>query len=188
MHRQDLDENDIFSIHDFLSPQECENFIAAGERMGFADAPINSYSGVVVDKDVRNNARVMIDDPPLASFLWERAGPLLPPQIGGWEAVGVNERFRYYRYEVGERFAPHYDGAFYRQNGEQSVLTFMMYLNDGFEGGETKFHLPTGMLTVQPVSGLALFFVHHRLHEGAPVVQGRKYVLRTDVMYRRKKS
>jgi len=28
-----------------------------------------------------------------------------------------------------------------------------------------------------------LGFVHLQLHEGAPVVRGRKYVLRTDVMY-----
>jgi hypothetical protein len=27
--------------------------------------------------------------------------------------------------------------------------------------------------------------VHHILHKGQPVTAGRKYVLRTDVMYRR---
>jgi hypothetical protein len=32
---------------------------------------------------------------------------------------------------------------------------------------------------------MALGFVHLQLHEGAPVVRGRKYVLRTDVMYAR---
>lgn len=30
---------------------------------------------------------------------------------------------------------------------------------------------------------MALVFVHRHLHEGAPVIAGRKYVLRTDVMY-----
>jgi hypothetical protein len=30
---------------------------------------------------------------------------------------------------------------------------------------------------------MALVFLHLQLHEGAPVVEGRKYVLRTDVMY-----
>jgi hypothetical protein len=30
---------------------------------------------------------------------------------------------------------------------------------------------------------MALIFVHDQLHEGAAVVSGRKYVLRTDVMY-----
>ena len=38
-------------------------------------------------------------------------------------------------------------------------------------------------MTVQPESGMALVFVHQQLHEGASVLNGRKYVLRTDVMY-----
>ena len=33
--------------------------------------------------------------------------------------------------------------------------------------------------------GKALVFLHLLLHEGAPVTGGRKYALRTDVMYRR---
>ncbi|BAB77096.1 hypothetical protein ACN23B_28710 (plasmid) [Anabaena sp. FACHB-709] len=35
-----------------------------------------------------------------------------------------------------------------------------------------------------PVTGMALCFVHDVVHEGVAVVQGRKYVLRSDVMYR----
>jgi hypothetical protein len=62
----------------------------------------------------------------------------------------------------------------------------MVYLNDDFVGGETKFYLDDGTprLDVKPERGMALVFVHRQLHEGAAVVQGRKYVLRTDVMYR----
>jgi len=30
---------------------------------------------------------------------------------------------------------------------------------------------------------MALVFAHFQLHEGAPVLEGRKYVLRTDVVY-----
>jgi prolyl 4-hydroxylase len=30
---------------------------------------------------------------------------------------------------------------------------------------------------------MALLFDHHLLHEGAAVMSGRKYVLRSDVMY-----
>jgi hypothetical protein len=31
---------------------------------------------------------------------------------------------------------------------------------------------------------MGLFFKHERWHEGAPVRSGRKYVLRTDVLYK----
>jgi hypothetical protein len=55
----------------------------------------------------------------------------------------------------------------------------MVYLNDDFEGGETRFQ----RVTIRPMVGMALCFVHHLVHEGAEVLCGRKYVMRTDVMY-----
>jgi hypothetical protein len=136
-------------------------------------------------KDIRNNARVMIDDPELAEQLWQRVRPFLPQRLGKWEAVGCNERCRFYRYDPGEKFAPHYDGYFQRENGERSRLTFMVYLNGGFEGGATNFPHALPLVSVRPKRGMALLFIHHQLHEGAPVIEGRKYVLRTDVMYRK---
>ena len=39
-------------------------------------------------------------------------------------------------------------------------------------------------LSVTPQPGMALIFDHIQLHKGAPVTSGRKYVIRTDVMYR----
>ena len=60
----------------------------------------------------------------------------------GWayhRAVGLNERFRFYRYTEGEYFNWHGDGSFLRSDGERSLFTAMLYLNDGFEGGTTDF-------------------------------------------------
>ena len=36
--------------------------------------------------------------------------------------------------------------------------------------------------------GQVLIFEHRQLHEGAPVLAGKKYVLRTDVMYIQKQT
>jgi hypothetical protein len=52
-------------------------------------------------------------------------------------------------------------------------------LNDDFDGGETLFE----DVTIEPERGMALIFAHGYLHEGGEVLAGRKYVLRTDVMY-----
>jgi hypothetical protein len=183
MTREDLDGPDAFVIHDFLSPAECDEFVARSESVGFGDAPISTGRGFVIRKDYRNNERVMIDDPELAARLWERAGPLVPPRILVWRACGLNERFRYYRYDPGQRFAVHADGYYERPNGERSHLTVLLYLNDGFTGGETVIYRRDD-LRVVPRRGMALLFRHGFLHEGAPVLSGRKYVLRTDVMYR----
>ena len=185
MEKVQLLDDTIFVIRDFFSSQECAASIERAEASGFTDAPISTSVGFVMRKEVRNNGRVMLDDPELARRLWERARPLLPAEWFYWRAAGFNERFRFYRYDVGQRFAAHTDGYFERDNGERSQLTFMVYLNDDFEGGTTNFHQARPPLRVRPQQGMALVFAHRQLHEGAPVVRGRKYVLRSDVMYRR---
>ena len=58
----------------------------------------------------------------------------------------------------------------------------MIYLNEGMEGGATKFH----GLKVKPKTGMALIFAHKIGHEGEVITNGVKYVLRSDIMYRRK--
>jgi predicted 2-oxoglutarate/Fe(II)-dependent dioxygenase YbiX len=180
-----LDGPKLFVIREFLSPQECDGFIERSEQLGFADAPITSSAGFLIRKDIRDNARVVLDTPSLAAEWWERAKPLLVEDWLGWKVAGLNERFRFYRYDIGQRFAPHTDGYFERANGERSHFTFMVYLNDGFEGGATAFHHSKPSLRVTPERGMALVFYHRQLHEGMPILKGRKYVLRTDVMYRR---
>jgi predicted 2-oxoglutarate/Fe(II)-dependent dioxygenase YbiX len=181
--------DDLFVIHDFLSPEECEGYIALSESAGFGDAPINSFGGPVVRKDVRNNDRVMIDDPQLAAHLWERLKPFVPDRSQFWLPAGLNERFRFYRYDPGQQFDWHFDGAFERSPLEQSAFTFMVYLNGGIAGGATEFSFRAfgdsrsdPVIRVQPEAGKALVFPHRILHRGAPVADGRKYVLRTDVM------
>jgi predicted 2-oxoglutarate/Fe(II)-dependent dioxygenase YbiX len=180
-----LDGDRIFVIHGFLTAEECASFVARSEQAGYEAATITTAAGFVMSKEVRDNARLIVDDASLAADWWLRARPFLPQRMKEWRAVGFNERFRFYRYDSGQKFAPHFDGYFRRGNVEQSQLTFMVYLNADFTGGETKFYDEDRELhvTVRPECGMALGFVHLQLHEGAPVVEGRKYVLRTDVMY-----
>jgi predicted 2-oxoglutarate/Fe(II)-dependent dioxygenase YbiX len=169
----------IFTITDFLTAEECERYIALAEREGFGDAPINTLFGPVIEKEIRNNERVILDDPALAQEIWDRCKDYVPGVLAGFRALGINERFRFYRYDPGQAFRWHRDGYFQRENGERSRLTLMIYLNDAFDGGETCFE----EAVVKPERGTALCFVHHLLHEGAEVKSGRKYVMRTDVMY-----
>jgi hypothetical protein len=194
MHKQLVNDlEDVFVVRGFLTPAECEHHIALSEAAGYGDAPINTFGGQVVNKQMRNNDRVMIDDPALAAQLWDRLRPFVPAKRGtGWHALELNERVRFYRYDVGQRFDWHFDGHYERSPTEQSAYTFLVYLNDGFGGGATEFNFRlVGGLTdadplvrVVPEAGMALVFFHRILHQGAPVTGGRKYVLRSDVMYR----
>ena len=171
----------VFTVPDVLLASECEDVVGKVEEAGFDAAPITTAAGFVMRPDIRNNTRVMFDDVDLAAELFARIRGAVPGQLFDRRAVGVNERFRCYRYEPGQRFAPHYDGAFRRSPTERSELTFMIYLNDEFTGGQTAFH--DFDVTVRPKTGMALVFQHQLLHEGCVVTSGVKYVLRSDVMY-----
>jgi prolyl 4-hydroxylase len=169
----------IFTMDNVLNAPECAALIDRAESKGFEIATINTRHGPEIDRDFRNNERVIADDRALASDLWNRVRDGMPSFLAGRQARGLNERFRYYRYGPGQKFAWHTDGSFRRENGEASLLTFMLYLNEGYTGGETLF--PT--VQVRGRTGMALVFEHALTHEGAEVTSGTKYVLRSDVMY-----
>lgn len=178
----------VFTIENFFSIEECQKFIRIGEDSGFEDAKVTSPAGSVSVKDLRNNERVMLKNDEIAALLWERAESYVPREFEGRNVVGINELIRFYRYDPGQQFDWHQDFSFERDNGEKSYLTLLVYLNDNFEGGETMFEDSYSdetfdELTVVPKQGLALFFEHPVHHKGNKVYSGRKYVMRTDVMY-----
>lgn len=115
-----------------------------------------------------------------------------------WHMVGLNERMRFLRYDPGTYFAPHSDGCYIRQGeagpdrrGEQSFVTLQLYLNNcgpeaDFMGGSTNFLNEKNKeekYRVTPKAGSVLLFQHSIYHEGAEVTRGRKYAIRSDVMY-----
>lgn len=171
---------DAFAIVDFLSPEECDQLVAGAEEAGFSEAPVEGTSGPILDSRVRDNSRVVFDDLELAADLWQRCEEFIVSPIEAWLPVSLNERFRIYRYDKYQSFHWHSDGRFSRSQYEESRRTFMVYLNDDFEGGATSFR----EFRVYPARGMALCFDHALSHEGSMVSEGRKYVLRTDVMYR----
>ena len=80
------------------------------------------------------------------------------------------------------------------------------YLNTPDGGGGTRFYTGTAvesaslvkdvagrwtgaaadeLVTVDAVKGRALCFFHNLVHEGVPVLEGEKYIIRSDLMYRR---
>ena len=174
----------VATIQNVLSAEQCRELIVKIDALGPEIAPINTLNGTEVRTDVRNNERVMFDDHDLAAQILEVAKPHAPAEMRGRKLVGANERFRCYRYRPGMKFAMHADGAYRRNDDEQSFYTFLVYLNEGFGGGETKL-LTSPEYNVKPKVGLGLMFQHPIFHEGVTVTYGTKYVARTDLMYRR---
>lgn len=178
----DLDHPLWWTVEGILDDAECAALIERIEASEPELASINAVGGAVIRPDIRNNTRVTFDDVELAATLFERVRDRLPETLKGWKVHAANERLRCYRYQPGQRFGPHYDGSFMRSDTERSLLTFMIYLNGGFEGGDTTF-LDLGE-AVTPKPGLALLFQHPILHEGSEVTSGIKYAIRSDIMYR----
>ena len=170
--------NGILTINEFLSLSECSCHITQSEELGYKRTTFGHAEQQVSMPRYRNNDRVFFEDTVLAGKFWERSREHVPRIVDEHETIGVSERFRFYRYHKGQFFGRHADGPCRRSNGERSRLTLIVYLNDDFSGGETIFDLAT----IEPRAGMALIFIHGLMHEGAEVLDGSKYVLRTDVM------
>ncbi|UNI16529.1 hypothetical protein JDV02_002957 [Purpureocillium takamizusanense] len=190
-----------------LSPAECKAIIAAGESVGFIpDTPIREGG----DTSVLAHNFYWIVDTAFHDKLWARMAPFVPTAVNGRLARGLNRRFRVYRYVPGAEYRCHIDGAWPPsgirpddtyvyddsppEKKQSSLFTFLLYLNDEFEGGETTFFIPgqrEGVLNaypVRPVMGGVAVFPHGEtngalLHEGTSVKKGAKYIIRTDIEY-----
>ena len=184
-----------------LSPPECTRLISLAETLGYTPDAVPGIDCLQV-----------LAGGTLLSPLFERVKPLLPPILSGTRLVGLNARWRCFRYTPGVCYRPHIDGAWpgsgldhtsgafvedVHDGRVYSRLTFLIYLNAGFDGGGTTFFLPgevEGHIDawgVEPCAGACLVFPHgdatgSLVHEGSCVAPGGvKYVIRSDVLYER---
>ncbi|XP_047262329.1 probable prolyl 4-hydroxylase 9 isoform X7 [Capsicum annuum] len=111
------------------------------------------------------------------------------------------EAFNILRYEIGQRYQSHYDAfdpAQYGPQKSQRVASFLLYLSDVEEGGETVFPFESGQnmdskydfskcigLKVKPHRGDGLLFYSlflngtidpTSIHGSCPVIRGEKWV------------
>ncbi|RKF71783.1 putative oxoglutarate iron-dependent oxygenase [Golovinomyces cichoracearum] len=132
-------------------------------------------------------------------------------ELWGGEVVGLNPSIRIYRYKKGQFFGQHYDESnlVYLNRNHQSThaittWTVLLYLTSpasGCQGGETVFYNktetnprirrePSNKLVVNLETGMLLLHKHGDeclLHEGREVLQGEKWVIRTDICVSKKK-
>ncbi|KAK4220722.1 hypothetical protein QBC38DRAFT_493594 [Podospora fimiseda] len=195
-------------VKGLLSEEECKEIIRAGEAIGFIpDAPIQDEGEEV---SVLAHNFYWVVDQSFHDLLWDRVKEYVPAEMNGRIRRGLNRRFRVYRYVPGAEYRCHIDGAWPpsgispegkyqydsspRDKRQSSLFTFLIYLNDDFEGGETTYFLPSvkeGVMNaypIKPVMGAVAIFPHGDarnapLHEGTGVRKGAKYVIRTDVEY-----
>jgi len=168
MEKIELHEN-IFFVKNFLTSDECDYHIKFGNNKGFEEAKVGIEGSQVMHKGIRNNERLLFKDLELAETLWERVKTLIPEKMENYKVSGLNEMFRIYKYTKGQRFKMHKDGSYQRNEKERSFFSFIIYL----------------LFSIKPEEGSALIFHHPYRHEGKELISGTKYVLRTDIMYKK---
>ena len=181
---------DAVVLTNVLSRVECAQIVAVAESLGFQSDVDYSFIGSLDSSKSasrtsaggeRAQGLVWLIDKSIDQVLFDRVSPHLPQKLGGGKLAGINMRWRLYRYDEGSVYRPHVDGAWpgsgLRSDGQKCVfdafgdrwskLTFLIYLNEDFEGGSTVFYTPAstseGVLEargVAPRVGNVLVFPH----------------------------
>jgi prolyl 4-hydroxylase len=174
----------LYLLDDFLSARECQALVALISHH-LRPSSLAEYGG---DSDFRTSQTCLL------ASLRSPAAVNLDAKV--CKTLGIRaeygEGIQAQRYDVGQQFKPHLDcfppgsGEYQRFAGLRGnrTWTFMVYLNEGMEGGGTRF---TELdFAVQPKAGMALFWnnLHDdgspnlaTKHAGEPVISGHKIIV-----------
>ena len=197
-----------FQLLGVLTDKECDQLVSISDKLGFdQDAPVS------LGRNIRHNLNFnWIVNRSINQSIWDRCREFFPPGVSATRALGLNSRFRFYRYQQGDFFKPHTDGAWPGTEvigsnlvqdayGDRlSQMTLLLFLSDGYEGGRTLFYTHSnagvnpgpnhdpGPVAIATPRGAALCFPHgfhpdHCVHAGEVVASGVKDIIRTDVLY-----
>ncbi|KAH9695233.1 hypothetical protein WN944_028677 [Citrus x changshan-huyou] len=184
----------------FASAEQCQSIIAtAKKRLKPSQLALRQGETVESTKGTRTSSGTFIsaseDKTGILELIEHKiARATMLPQTHG-------EAFNVLRYEIGQKYDSHYDAfnpAEYGPQMSQRLASFLLYLSDVEEGGETMFPFENGIfldsgydykkcvgLKVKPRRGDGLLFYslfpngtidRTSLHGSCPVIKGEKWV------------
>jgi prolyl 4-hydroxylase len=157
---------------------ECDFLIEISMPTFEPSRVVDPASGALVPNPIRTSH--------VAAYPWVAEGPTIHALCRRLAAVSgthvkQGEPLQVLRYRPGQQYRAHFDALANADN--QRILTFLVYLNDDYEGGETEF-LSTG-LKVKGCKGDGLLFRNADAagqldpasqHAGLPVTKGEKFL------------
>ncbi|KAL7918865.1 hypothetical protein ACQKWADRAFT_303041 [Trichoderma austrokoningii] len=194
--------SNIVLISSFFPRSLCRDYVAYLKTLPLQTTPARPKKG----EAVRVNDRFQINDSGFARRLWDATGLkelILEHEsinnLWGGEPVGLNPNIRIYRYSKGQYFDCHYDDSnnlMLDSVPVKTTWTLLLYLTSAAEGcigGETVFYphdckSAAEEIAVSLETGMLLLHKHGDdclLHEGRTVLEGEKWVLRTDLCVKR---
>lgn len=164
----------------FFTGDECA-FLIESARPGLQPSVVvDPYSGRETPNPVRTSRGVgfpFVDENPAIHALNRRIATASGTDIRAGEPLQVLS------YAPGQQYHEHSDALPAVAPGQQRVLTFLVYLDDDYEGGETAF--PAAGLKVRGKPGDGLLFRNaasdgtpdpRAVHAGLPVTRGVKHI------------
>jgi len=181
----------IAVAEDFAAPELCDWLIARARARLKPAKILDRVTGHSSVSNARSGSACLFRRPDsdlIVAILRARIAAITETQVAAMEIPTV------LHYSEGQEFAPHFDitinpdASDYRERlargDQQRVITFLLYLNDDYEGGETEF--PALGERWKGRKGEGLFFWNvlpdgtldgRTLHAGLPVTQGEKWLL-----------
>jgi prolyl 4-hydroxylase len=168
--------------NDLVTPEEADHIISTAKK-SFKESQIVSGN----NKGVRKSKTTWLytDDPVVKSII-QRICDITGNDITHCEPLQVVQ------YEPGGYYNDHHDACCddnpkctdFVQNGGQRILTVLIYLNDSFTGGSTRFSTiekdikppKYGAIVFKPLEENSNKCHPLALHRGTPVESGIKYV------------
>jgi hypothetical protein len=179
----------IATVEGVASPELCRWLIARAEGKLTRATVFDPATGAPRSEDVRTNSHCYLlrdESDLLLLFLRARMAQITELPVAAMEATMI------LHYAPGEQFLPHFDFLDTTSPGAakdvaergQRVLTFLISLNNGYEGGETEF--PVLGRRWKGGTGNAIFFWNvepdgapdrRTAHAGLPPLSGEKWLL-----------
>ena len=174
-------------INNVFSDEECNNLIIHSENIGFVQASsyTDKYKKEHYFLEIRKSLRCIIDSIDFAKIIYKRIAHIIPNNYKDMEFSEINPRFRFLKYTSGDHFAKHTDEHYKNDKNEISLITVLIYLNNDYEGGNTKFLFDNSTeISITPKIGLICLMDQNILHEVPTLINGVKYIIRTELMYK----
>lgn len=197
---------------DLFSDNECQHIINNSKRFGLES--LDTYSQkirqanrlCIIDKKLEEIINIRLND------IIKTLNNLKPFGLGLdgiWIPIGINNCFRISEYNAPSiGFTEHFDNPYCESELVKSVLSIVVYLNQDFDGGQTiiydqpnqkhisgltvkeEIKLHGGIdkyqqYIIKPKTGLCIMFNHDLLHKSENILKGTKYILRTDLVYKK---
>lgn len=171
---------DVRLFRNFFSEQECEYLIEAARPLLQPSFVIDPDSGREIPNPIRTSRGVgfpFVDENPAIHALNRRIAAASATDVRAGEPLQVLS------YAPGQQYREHNDALPNVAPEQQRVLTFLVYLDEDYEGGETAF--PALGLQVRGRTGDGLLFRNadeggtpdqRAIHAGQPVTRGVKHV------------